>query len=113
MMALSSELADRYRSANPRRPAVRSLRQELFVFVVAVAAGLATTAAPAEAQSFTEYTVPTGNSGPCGITVGPDSNLWSAEMGGNKIGRVKTTRPPLNSIGADKLSSKKVVRLVV
>jgi hypothetical protein len=37
---------------------------------------------------FTEYPVPTAQSGPSGITLGPDGNLWFTESTANKIGRV-------------------------
>ena len=33
---------------------------------------------------------PHGNSGPAGITAGPDGALWFAEVVGNKIGRITT-----------------------
>jgi virginiamycin B lyase len=35
-----------------------------------------------------EYSVPTANSLPYGITVGSDGNLWFTESAGNKIGRL-------------------------
>src|SRR5438094_6547328 len=38
--------------------------------------------------SFTEYPVPTSDSGPARITTGPDGNLWFTEECGNNIGRV-------------------------
>jgi streptogramin lyase len=42
------------------------------------------------AGMFTEYPVPTSNSGPYAIAAGPDGNLWFTEQGasGNKIGRI-------------------------
>jgi streptogramin lyase len=40
--------------------------------------------------SFTEYPIPTADSGPRGITAGPDGNLWFTEAVGNKIGRITT-----------------------
>jgi virginiamycin B lyase len=42
--------------------------------------------------AFSEYTVPTANSEPYGITVGPDGALWFAESHGtaNKIARITT-----------------------
>ena len=42
------------------------------------------------AGAFTEFTTPTANSGPQGITSGPDGALWFAESLGNKIGRITT-----------------------
>jgi streptogramin lyase len=50
-------------------------------------------AKPAKAASFlapVEYPIPTANSGPEQITVGPDGNLWFVEASGNKIGEVTT-----------------------
>ena len=38
--------------------------------------------------TITEYTIPTANSGPAGITTGPDGALWFVERVGNKIGRL-------------------------
>ncbi len=35
---------------------------------------------------ITEFALPTANSGPTGITAGPDGNLWFTEFNGNKIG---------------------------
>jgi virginiamycin B lyase len=35
---------------------------------------------------ITEYPTPTANSGPVGITVGPDNNIWFTEAFANKIG---------------------------
>src|SRR5579875_670967 len=34
------------------------------------------------------YTVPTPNSAPESVTVGPDGNIWFTEAQGNKIGRI-------------------------
>src|SRR5512142_1613531 len=44
-----------------------------------------------QANAFTinEYTLPAANSGPTGITVGPDGNLWFTEYRGY-IGRITT-----------------------
>ncbi len=42
------------------------------------------------AGAFTEFTVPTANSRPNGITAGPDGALWFTELQGNKIGRITT-----------------------
>ena len=39
---------------------------------------------------ITEYRVPTPGSDPEGITAGPDGNLWFAELGGDRIGRITT-----------------------
>ena len=46
---------------------------------------------PATAQAaITEFVVPTPNSQPAGITVGPDGALWFTEENGHKIGRITT-----------------------
>jgi streptogramin lyase len=37
---------------------------------------------------ITEFAIPTPNSEPIGIALGPDGNLWFAESKGNKIGRI-------------------------
>jgi streptogramin lyase len=37
---------------------------------------------------FTEFQIPTELAVPKGITSGPDGNLWFAEIGANKIGRI-------------------------
>ena len=44
---------------------------------------------PVAAVTIDEFAVPTAASAPCGITVGPDGNLWFTE-GANKIGRITT-----------------------
>ena len=50
---------------------------------------LALVVSPAQV-TFTEYPVTTANSGPNGITTGPDGNLWFTERAANKIGRITT-----------------------
>jgi virginiamycin B lyase len=35
-----------------------------------------------------EFPLPTSNSGPTGITLGPDRALWFTELNANKIGRI-------------------------
>jgi len=37
---------------------------------------------------ITEFSIPTANSQPVGITRGPDGNIWSTESAGNKIGYI-------------------------
>jgi hypothetical protein len=37
---------------------------------------------------YSHWTVPTFNSEPWGITVGPDGNIWFTELNGNNIGRL-------------------------
>jgi virginiamycin B lyase len=41
--------------------------------------------------TFTEYAIPTPNSRPLSITVGPDGALWFTESFGFKIGRITTS----------------------
>ena len=41
--------------------------------------------------AITEFPVPTANSGPVGITAGPDGNLWFTEKRRNKIGMINPT----------------------
>src|SRR5262249_9464525 len=41
--------------------------------------------------SITEFTVPTPQSLPSGITAGPDGALWFTEALGHKIGRISTS----------------------
>jgi hypothetical protein len=50
----------------------------------------------AGAATITEFPLPTPNSGPSGITAGPDGALWFSEETGNKIGRITTAlgEPP-------------------
>src|SRR5262245_56972908 len=40
----------------------------------------------AAAEPITEFTIPTSDSNPLGITVGADGNLWLVENFGNKLG---------------------------
>ena len=44
----------------------------------------------ASAAAVTEFVVPTPNSQPAGLTVGPDGALWFTEENGHKIGRITT-----------------------
>src|SRR5664280_2209661 len=46
--------------------------------------------ASAPGQTFTDFQIPTANSQPNQITVGPDGNLWFTESGSNQIGRITT-----------------------
>jgi virginiamycin B lyase len=66
---------------------------KLFRRIVLLAALLTALSAAAAAQSGTysniaQYPVPTANSAPTGIAVGPDEALWFTESSGNKIGRI-------------------------
>ncbi len=59
-------------------------------------------AVAASSVTFTEFPVPTANSGPSPMTVGPDRNIWFTEYNQNKIGRItpggSITEFPLPSI---------------
>src|SRR5258706_6094950 len=65
-----------------RRPL--SLLFCLPIFMVFVSA----TPALAKAGKVTEFGIPTNNSQPAGITLGPDGNLWFIEINANQIGKV-------------------------
>jgi virginiamycin B lyase len=56
------------------------------VTLAAIALALATTGG-----TFTEYTIPTPNSGPNSIVVGPDGALWFTEEFAYNIGRITTS----------------------
>ncbi len=43
------------------------------------------------ADVYTSYSIPTIGSTPHGITIGPDDNIWFAEFGTNKIGKMTTS----------------------
>ena len=43
------------------------------------------------AGTVTEYPIPTADSGPQGITAGPDGNIWFTESNTNKIGKFVPT----------------------
>jgi len=52
--------------------------------------GLAGAHAPsASAQIITEYPIPSADTYPADIVVGPDGNLWFTEQGANSIGRIQ------------------------
>jgi virginiamycin B lyase len=65
------------------------LRPLLSVLGVFMLVGMPTTTA--RAASVTEFRIPTANSGPNGITAGPDGALWFTEQNSNKIGRITTS----------------------
>jgi serine/threonine protein kinase len=46
------------------------------------------TSTPLPAGTITEFTIPTSDSAPWGITAGPDGSLWFTEEKSNKIGRI-------------------------
>jgi parallel beta-helix repeat protein len=43
-----------------------------------------------------EFSLPTANSSPYGITAGPDANLWFTELSGNRIGEINPTTHTIN-----------------
>ncbi len=49
------------------------------------------TPTPTPIPVITEFAIPTPQSQPWGITVGPDGALWFTENIGNKIGRISTS----------------------
>jgi RHS repeat-associated protein len=51
-------------------------------------AGLRDGVAAAATGAITEYPIPTAGSTPYGMAAGPDGNLWFAEWGGDKIGKI-------------------------
>jgi streptogramin lyase len=82
-----------------------NMKQRHFSPRLSLLAGLlslicAVTTAWALSGKIIEFAVPTANSGPFGITAGPDGNIWFTEAGftflggvtggGNKIGRITT-----------------------
>ena len=58
-----------------------------------------------------EYSVTTSQSGPLGITTGPDGNLWFTENNGNKIGKITPSGSiqewsiPTSSSGANSITT--------
>jgi streptogramin lyase len=67
-------------------PYARWSRAWRMLNLVAAVLGALGGAAPAVAQSFNEFPVPTAASNPAGIALGLDGNLWFTEFAGNKIG---------------------------
>src|SRR6266536_966035 len=70
----------------------RSHLTALITALIACVGLLSLSSAPAwaAAGTITEFSTPTANSGPFGITAGPDGNLWFTETATNKIGRITT-----------------------
>jgi streptogramin lyase len=52
------------------------------------AGGQTITASAGPIGSATEFTIPTANSQPYGITAGPDGNLWFTEGNSSKVGKI-------------------------
>ena len=53
-----------------------------------IAAALGAFMGVVNAQTITEFSIPTAESGPSGIVAGPDGNLWFTENQRNQIGRI-------------------------
>jgi streptogramin lyase len=68
--------------------ALPPIRLQKLALALAVLPALSAGYRPAVAQTFTEFPTPTANSGPYGITTGPDGALWFTERNANKIGRI-------------------------
>ena len=66
-------------------------RKALAVAALTLAAASPAAAAP----TVTEFPVPTADSQPQDIVLGPDGNLWFTEKAKNKIGRVIPSDPPV------------------
>jgi len=66
--------------------AVRALRR--WSWFLATIAGIAFSPLLAKCQTISEFLIPSSNSSPNGITLGPDGNLWFAELNTYKISRV-------------------------
>src|SRR5207248_1873922 len=89
-MTQTARLMEVYVGSNGRnsmRRATETLRQELLVLVLALVL-FGTAAAPLQAQTVTEFPIPSGF-GSKAIATGPDGNLWFAEY--LKVGRVTTS----------------------
>src|ERR1700733_9521956 len=82
-------------TSNPDAGAVTSLPTDAgdaggFVVDAGDASPSADAGSPIEAGVFTEFPVPTSESGPGGITAGPDGNLWFTEFQASKVARITT-----------------------
>ena len=83
----------------PRKPGHGFLIQWILSAGVALLS-LAQAASPVGAQTlpspvgtsrFKSFRIPTNNSQPEGITLGPDGNMWFAEAAANQISRIDPT----------------------
>ena len=68
-------------------PAVNAMNVRALPAITGANAGVLTTAHVQDRQ-FAEYDIPTPNSRPGGIVVGPDGDIWFAESLGNNLGRI-------------------------
>jgi virginiamycin B lyase len=66
------------------------VKRTLTRFLLGCSVAFVVLLAPPAALAIDEFTVPTANSRPGGITVGPDGALWFTEENGHKIGRITT-----------------------
>ena len=80
-----------YRRFGERLRASRRVVAFLACGALALLACGSAAAAPAPLGAFTEFTIPTANSGPLGIAAGADGNVWFTETNGDKIGRITPT----------------------
>jgi len=60
----------------------------LSLALAAAPVGAQTLLSPVGASKFKSFRIPTNNSQPEGITLGPDGNMWFAEAAANQIGRI-------------------------
>jgi len=80
----------------PRKPGhgcliqwILSVDVALLSLVLAAApVGAQTLLSPVGISQFKSFRIPTNNSQPEGITLGPDGNMWFAEAAANQIGRI-------------------------
>ena len=70
--------------------------KQIGIFLVLIGslflAGCGGNTPPPATLTIREFPLPTPNSGPGGITTGPDGVLWFTEQTGNRIGRITTGR---------------------
>ena len=72
-----------------RKAAVRKLLGVITLGVFLIpAVSRAQVATPTPAMTITEFSMPTANAQPFGITAGPDGNLWFTELNVSQIGMV-------------------------
>jgi streptogramin lyase len=67
---------------------MRVRRRKLEILVCAIMLAMVEPPSTASAATVTEFPITTADSTPCGITGGPDGNLWFTEQSGNRIGRI-------------------------
>src|SRR5216683_3057420 len=65
--------------------------RRLLLVVIVLLSAVVGAAENALAVTFTEFPIPTLDSGPANITQGPDGALWFTEFSANKIGRITTS----------------------